>query len=287
MNTFADRQIELTIKLGAGTFGEQLGDTVTLSGFRVFADMSAPAGESMGAIQMRVYGLSQSVMNKITSIGVFGQVAGASKLIVAAGEKGKALTTIFNGSIWQAWVDYNAAPEVPFNIIAYVGMDIALKPVGVNSYTGATDVSLIMSELAKAAGYAFVDVGVNVTLASPYLPGTLLDQIRDCAFAAGISYKIENDILTIWPKGGVVDSPEPVISAETGMIGYPSVSSQGLTIKTLFNPDVTLGGMINVESSIKMATGKFQVLNYTHSISCLAPGGPWFTEILSAPANRS
>lgn len=284
MNVFFEREIELTIQLGAGTFGEQVGDTVTLSGLRIYADTSAPCGDSMGAMQLRVYGLTQSMMNQITTIGVFGQVGGSSKITVAAGEKGKALTTIFQGSIWQAWADYNNAPEVAFNVIAYTGMTAALKPVGAKSYTGATDVSFVMESLAMDAGWAFVDSGVNVTLSNPYFPGSTLDQIRECARSADIYYKVENETLTIWPKNGFVQSSEPIISAETGMIGYPSLSSQGMTVKTLFNPGVTMGGMLNVESSLKMATGKFQVLNYTHSISSLAPGGPWFTEILCFPA---
>jgi hypothetical protein len=283
VNVFFERDIELTIQLGAGTFGDQVGDTVTLSGLRIYADMSAPCGDSMGAIQLRVYGLTQSMMNQITTIGVFGQVAGASKISVSAGEKGKALTTIMTGSIWQAWADYNSAPEIAFNLIAYAGIDVALKPVDVNSYTGATDVSFIMASLSLDAGLAFVDNGVNVTLSSPYLPGTILDQIKECARAADIFYKIEYGTLTIWPKNGYVQSAEPIISADTGMISYPSLSSQGMTVKTLFNPGVTMGGIINVESSIPMATGKFQVLNLTHSISSNAPGGPWFTEILCFP----
>lgn len=283
MNVFLEREIQLTIQLGAGTFGDQVGNAVILSGLRIFADMAAPCGESMGAMQMRVYGLTQSMMNQLTTIGVFGQVAGASKIAVAAGEKDKALTTIFQGSIWQAWADYNSAPEVAFNMIAYVGMNIALKPVEASSYTGATDVSFIMESLAMDADLAFVDGGVNVTLSSPYLSGSILDQIKECARAANIYYKIEAETLTIWPKDGIVAGPEPVISPDTGMIGYPALSSQGMTVKTLFNPNVTMGGLINVESSLKMATGQFQVLNYTHNISCLAPGGPWFTEILCFP----
>ena len=284
MNVFFEREIELTIQLGAGAFGEQVGDTVTLSGLRIYADMSAPCGETMGTGQLRVYGLTQSMMNQLTTIGVFGQVQGASKISVAAGEKGKVLTTIMRGSIWQAWADYNNAPEVAFNAIIHVGMTAALKPVEANSYTGATDVSFIMASLAMDAGWGFVDGGVNVTLSNPYLPGTILDQIKECARSADIYFKVENEILTIWNKDEVVQSSEPTISAATGMVGYPSLSSQGMSVKTLFNPSITMGGIVNVESSINLAIKRFKVLGLTHSISSLAPGGPWFTEILCFPA---
>ncbi len=286
MKSFQDRQIELTIQLGTGTFGESLGDTVTLSGLRIFADMVSPCGESMGALQMRVYGLTQTMMNQLTVLPPFGQVSGATKIILNAGNAGDALTQIFKGSIWQAWADYSGAPEVAFNIVAYVGMDIKLKPVQDSSFTGGTSVSSIMSGLAGKAGLEFIDSGVNVTLYNPIYSGSALDQIQSCAREANIYYKIENDVLTIWPKDGYITSPEPTISPASGMVGYPALSSQGLNVKTLFNPGVTMGGIVNIESSLQMATGKFQVLNLTHSISSLAPGGPWFSELLCFPLKK-
>ena len=283
MKTFDSRAIELTIRLGTGTFGEGLGDTVTLSGLRMFVDVAAPCGESMGAIQMRVFGLQQSMMNQLTTIGVFGQVAGSSQILVSAGNEGEALTEIFKGSIWQAWADYNNAPEVAFNIIGYVGMNIALKPVKPTPYPESVDVATAMQTFATQAGYAFHNSGVNKTLPASYWDRDLLTQIKSCARDADIYYKIENGTLTIWPKDGYVEGGKPLISPETGMVGYPSISSQGMMIKTLFIPGIVMGGLIEVKSSIKMASGTFRVLNYTHSLSAVAVGGPWFTEILCFP----
>jgi hypothetical protein len=278
VNTFLDRQLEVTITLGTGTFGADVGDTVTLSGFRMFADMSAPCGETMGTLQMRIYGLSESLMNQLTDIGPIVQVKEKNKIQLAAGDKTNGLAVIFTGTIFSAWADYNSAPEVPFNIIANIGLDIALTPVTPTSYVMAADVVQIMSKMASEAGLQFNNSGINgLTLRNPYFDKDLYTQIKNCAIAANINYKIESGTLTIWPKNGYVAGLKPLISADTGMVGYPSLSSQGMSVKTLFNRDIAIGGLVEVQSSLKPATGDFVVYMYTHNLSCIVPGGPWYT----------
>lgn len=283
--SFTKKKLELTVTLGTGTFGAQVGSTVTLKDLRMFADISAPCGESMGALHLRVYGLTQSMMNQLTVIGPINQVKEKNEVLLAAGDD-SGLTSVFQGTIFSAWADYSSAPDVPFNIIAYVGMGLAIKPVDALSYVGSANVADIMKTIAGGANLAFVNDGVSVQLVNPYFPGTALQQIKSCAYAAQINYKIEFGKLTIWPKGGVVAADGiPLIAPETGMVGYPALSSQGMTVKSEFTPKVVLGGEIQVKSSLPMANGKFNVFNYVHNLSSEAPGGPWFTTIDCYPQN--
>lgn len=284
-DSFTQKKLELTVTLGTGTFGAQVGSTVTLSDLRMFADISAPCGDSMGALHLRVFGLTQDMMNQLTVIGPINQVKERNEVLLAAGDI-NGMTTVFQGTIFSAWADYSSAPEVAFNIIAYVGLGLAIKPVGASSYTGAADVATIMKAIATTAGLAFTNEGVFTTLANPYFPGTAWQQIKACARAAQINYKIEFGKLTIWPKGQpIAGNGVPLIAPETGMVEYPALSSQGMTVKTEFKPKVVLGGAIQVKSSLPMANGLFNVFNYVHNLSSEAPGGPWFTTIDCYPQN--
>ena len=284
--SFTKKRLELTITLGTGTFGAQVGSTVTLSGLRMFADMSSPCGDSMGALHLRVYGLTQSMMNQLTVIGPINQIKERNEVLLAAGDA-NGMSNVFEGTIFSAWADYSGAPEVPFNIIAYMGIGLLIKPVWASSYpAGVADVAEIMKKLAGDAGFTFVNDGVSVQLSNPYFSGTALQQIRACARAAEISHKIEGKELTIWGKGKAISFAEiPLIAPETGMVGYPSLSSQGMTVKSEFTPKIVLGGAINVKSSLPMANGTFNVFNYVHNLSSEAPGGPWFTTIDCYPQN--
>ena len=286
-DSFTKKKLDLTVTLGTGTFGAQVGSTVTLSDLRMFADISAPCGESMGALHLRVFGLTQDMMNQLTVIGPINQLKLKNEVLLAAGDA-NGMSTAFKGTIYSAWADYSSAPEVPFNIIAYVGIGLLIKPVNASSYPGAANVADIMKKLADDAGLAFVNDGISIQLSNPYFPGTALQQIRACARASQINHKIENDTLTIWPKGRAISSADvPLIAPETGMIGYPALSSQGMTVRTEYTPNVVMGGAVQVKSSLQMASGKFNVFNYVHNLSSEAPGGPWFTTIDCYPQNIS
>lgn len=279
-NVLVKRRLSLSVTLGEGQFGEDVGDTVTITRARMTASLMNPGGESMGMCKLMVFGLKQETMNKLTTIGQINRAIRTKNAIsLEAGDDVNGLQTVFRGTIFDAWADYNASPEVSFNIIAYAGLDAAVKPVNPTSYQGSTSVALIMQALATEAGLTFEDNGVEVQLANPYLSGTVLDKIKKCARAANILYMIDRGALSIWPRDGIRASGKPLIAPDTGMVGYPSLSSKGMTLKTLFNFDILLGGEVIVDSSIPMARGTWRVFNTSHELSAEVPDGPWFTNV--------
>ena len=158
-----------------------------------------------------------------------------------------------------------------------------MKPVQASSYEGPTDVAVIMASLAKQMGYTFENNGVSVILASPYFWGTARQQALSAADAANIFvvFDNENGILAIVPKNGVRGSLVPVISAATGMVGYPVYSGPGtVNVKSLYNPTVQFLGKIQVDSIVKPASGIWRVSKLSHSLEAQTPNGDWFTDIV-------
>lgn len=277
---FTTKRLDLTVTLGAGTFGESLADTVTLTGFRMTAQISNPGGESMGMCQMKVFGLRTDVINKLTTIGQINRaIKVKNAILLAAGDNETGMQTVFQGTIYDAWADYNTSPDVSFNIIAYMGLDAAVRPVNASSYKGATDVATIMAAFAAEMQLTFENNGVDVKLSNPYFPGTALTKVRQCARAANILFTVDRGVLAIWPKTGARAGFVPLISPDSGMVGYPSLSSKGMTVKMLFNYNIRLGGEVMVESSVPMACGKWNVFSVAHDLSCEMPDGPWFTQM--------
>lgn len=242
-------------------------------------DLSKAGGESMAMAQVKLFGINPKIINQLTSIGTINKaVRLKNEIYIDAGDS-DSMQNVFQGTIFDAWADYNASPNVAFNVVAYSGLGASLKPVDASSYQGSTSVSQIMSDLASEAGFAFEDYGVQVQLSSPYFAGTTLAKIRSCARQAGIFHHVDHNTLIIAPKTSAVGSALPSISPETGMVGYPTLSSKGMALKTVFNNDIILGGNVQVTSSIQMACGKFNITNLSHSLSCQVPDGPWFTSI--------
>lgn len=281
---FTQKQIDLTISLGTGQFGDTGANTVTVTGLRIKAEIQQFGGDAMPQVQLLVYGLPPEMINQLTTIGpINSAVLYHNSVLIAAGDSGTALTTIYNGTIWQAWGDYNQLPDTALNIAAVGGLAASLKPIGASSYPGSADVGTIMQTLAEMAGLNFVNNGVSVQLSNPYFPGTALSQIRECAQAANINFTVDNGALQIWPKGAARNATIPLISPDTGMVGYPTFSSNGLMLTTTFNPAVVIGGVIQVQSSITPACGRWIATQISHSLESETPGGQWFTHILGVP----
>lgn len=275
--SFTKKLIDLTITLGSGEFGADLGDTVTITDSRIFADITNPGGDTMGAAQIRVFGLSQALMNQLTTIGQINRAIRVKNTVSLAAGDENGMQLVFFGVIVDAWADYNSSPDVAFTIMANAGVDIAVKPVGATSYKGSVTVDQVMSDLAGEAGLAYESFQINGSLFNPYFPGSTLNKIRACARAAQVEYTIDRGTLAVWSLGKSRDGDIPLVNPDSGLVGYPTLSSKGMTLRTIFNHNIRIGGDINVESSIPMASGTWHVFNLTHNLSSQVQGGPWFT----------
>lgn len=280
---FTQRKIDLTFQLGTGAFGETGMNVVKVQGRRVRCSIQRAGGPSMGQATIRVYGMRLPEMAQL--MGSFRVVAGQAlfnnnHVLVEAGDAGALPSQIFAGLIQQAPIDLGNQPASCLTILANAGMFDAIKPVAPSSYPGTADVATIMQNIAAQMGWAFENSGVKAKLSTPYFPGTLREQARRCAEAAHINWHLDDsaNTLAIWPKGGARGGAVPLISPDTGLVGYPTnYNNIGVSCTTLFNPALRVGGQVQVKSSLPYATGRFVVYNIAHELDSETPNGDWLT----------
>lgn len=282
---YIERRIETTITLGEGNFGETGKNTVTLRGLRVSANIVQAGDLSMGSLQLRIYGMTLSKMNQLSTLGLRITEVRKNSVLIRAGDDKSGLASVFEGTIHEAWADFQGAPRVVFNLQAAAGLAAAIKPVAPRSYRGAADVVTIMKDLAGMLDYTLENGGVTGVLDNPYFPGTVRDQIAACAEHAHIDFILEDETqtLAIWPKNGSRGGLIPLISPMTGMVGYPTFTSQGISFTTRYNNGLKFGSLLKLESSIKPACGMWKIQTLAHNLESETPNGAWFT---SVEANR-
>lgn len=285
------RAIDVTVTLGEGSFGEAgPGNTVKLSGYRVSATIAKNGIPAANLAEIRIYGMSNDLMNKLSRLGQIPTALRNNVVSVEAGDADAGMSVCFAGIMMEAWADFQGAPEVSFNISGQTGALAAMKPEQASSFSGPTDVAVIMAGLAKKMGYTFENNGVSVILASPYLWGTARQQAISAAAAANINVVFDNDggVMAITPINGARGTLVPLISAATGMVGYPVYNGRNaIRLKTLYNPAVQFLGSVQVDSVIKPACGKWRVVQLTHNLeSQNIDGGEWFTEIVADLGDR-
>lgn len=288
--SLSKRHISLRFQLAQGSFDQNQNDTFEVDGLRCSASITKAGGASQSNLDLRVFGLPLSVMNKLTILGK-PLVDGRSNTVsVLAGSDASGLAAVFEGTISEAWIDANGAPQVSFQVAAFSGILPALKPIAPTSYKGSIDAALAVSALAQENGYSFENSGVKVTLRSPYYPGTMLSQLEAMAQEGDFNFVIDDNAVTpggvstgktiaIWPRDGSRNGEIPLIAPDTGLIGYPTRTENGILVKTLFNPNIVFGGQIQVESSLTPANGRWTVFRVEHDLEAETPGGKWFTSM--------
>lgn len=276
------RHVTLKFQLGQGSFGASGSDTIEVSGLRVSASINKEGGVSMSRLDMKVFGLDLDVMNKLTILGK-PLVDGRHNVVtVMAGDDDAGLAVVFIGVIQEAWVDARNAPQVAFIVSAFTGIIEALKPVQPVTYKGTVDAALVVSSIAQQNGYAFENSGVSVQISNPYLAGTMLDQLQAVARAGNFNCLLDNGTkagptIAIWPAGKSRNSLVPTLSPDTGLIGYPMRTQNGIQLMTLFNPSIVFGGKLKIESSLVPANGTWEVFRIAHDLESETVGGKWFT----------
>jgi hypothetical protein len=283
--SFVQRAIDLTFTLGSGNFSGTSSNQVKVSGLRIacrIAKMGVPAASEC---QLRIFGLTPAVYNQLISIYQQTQVKFANTVIVQAGDSVNGMATVFIGQLTLAQIDLNSQPDAILNVIAQTGILQALTAVPPVSYPAGASVDTIMSSLAIQMNLKYENHGVTAVLPKSYFPGTARQQFISAIQAAGINGIIDDGALIIWPKGGSRSTPSiPVLSPENGMIGYPGYSNIGLNVKTMYNPNVTFGGQVTVQSSIKPCNGTWTVYGLSHELESEMPDGQWCTNVQCSQA---
>lgn len=297
--TFTKKLIEISIQLATNTqtnqpnkFADSGSDTVTISDKRMSVRIQNSGAPSSSAAQVMIYGLSGSLMNQLSTLGMVLNLIPKNQLTIKAGDDATGLTTVFSGTIANAYGDYSAAPDVPFILDCQSGLADATANVPATSFPGLTDVAQIMSGFARQMNVGFENNGVTVQLASPYYRGSVQAQLRRCAEEAGINAEVVNgNVLAIWPRFGSRNTTTiPLITAPPNgsMIGYPSFTQQGILVRNLFLPAIAFGGKVEVKTSVEAlqkANGVWTVYKLDLALDSQVPKGQWSSTLYCYNSN--
>lgn len=256
----------VTFSPAAGTAGgaPYLGgaNTITFPFLRSSARITNSGTVAGTTGHFRIWGLTLSQMYQLATLGISYNILPFNFLTVQAGDAASGLSTVFTGTVRHAYGDFEAQPNTPFIFDCVTGpapgVDINnfLAPTPA-SFPGPQSVVNMMTGFARQLNYGFLNGGVSTSLmaSNSYFPGSVQQQALKCAEENGIEVSLNNFQMMIYPKGGTISSlSAPIISAKTGMIDYPMFLTQGVVVKTLFNPSIVRGGPVQIGSAVLQGT---------------------------------
>lgn len=266
--------------MAEGPRGEKEGEVIYLEDRRCSLTYLIYNGWMQGQLQLSIWGLPLSMINKLTVVGAINQELRKNRIYVSAGDESGKMSLIYKGTIWSAYGDFQSAPENVFHIMALSAAFEAVKPSVTRSYPGEYDMALVLEELADEIDLVLENnIPEPILLRDRYYTGDAVTQLKTLCGQANINWAIERGILSLWPKGGARVVAPTLINPETGMIGYPQFSAPGIIVTTLFNPDLIQGGRVDVLSSLTPACGIWSIMSLSHTLESEIPGGLWQTQM--------
>ncbi len=279
-NSFTSKQLRVTLIL-AGTnsvFPGTNSNTLVLTDMQMTATVQGVARLATQA-QINIYGMARADMDALTVAWANPPIV-RDHIVILEADSGDGFTQVFKGTILEAQPDYQNAPDVSFQLQAITGYFQKINPAPPTSYPGTVEIGTIISTLAAKMGFTYVDGGARGVLSSPYLSGTLYDQLRQACVAAGADFYFQGDSILI-TRANLPRSQQPalVLNAQSGLIGYPSYERAGLNVKCLYNPAILCGSPLEIESTVPSATGRWYPYATEHVLEPRMPGGAWFTNM--------
>ena len=269
VSTYSLKDIRVSVALDKDGANNQY----VFQGFATNVSISKTGGVDFATAQVEIYGLTLSVMGQLTTLAFKPLNRRWNAIEIAAGEQGSDLPVIFRGCVTVAYADLNGSSPV-LKIEAQVGAYPILEPASTVSITGSQDAGAFIQSQSAQAGFDFQNDGVQGTLSDMTIYGDPITKIRTAADAVGADVVFDDDKTVLVPKDGVrrAEGGIPVVSAATGMIGYPTFTNQGIQCKTFFRPELHVAAAVQVETIVPHASGVWKITQLTHSLSAHNPG---------------
>lgn len=231
-----------------GLFLQGNNKVVDLSQFHIQFNVKSADWESPNTAVIRVYNLKKETLYLVQNNGEFNEV------ILNAGYESGNYGVIFQGTICQFYIGRENATDTFLEIRASDG-DIFYNQGFVN--------------LTLAAGHDFADkikaideqIGSNsnitallstqqhvVSARGSTLLGMARAQYRNIASTLDASWSIQNGEIVFKDNTGYKIGEVVNINAQTGMIGIPEQTPEGIQIKCLLNSRLRLGGLIHLNN---------------------------------------
>ncbi|WP_272683278.1 baseplate hub protein [Providencia sp. PROV156] len=282
---FNRKVIKITLVLGGKeeAFTSDNKNKLSATGLRISAEITNGNGAPSPSARVRVYGLPIETMSKLLRIKWREVTALKNSITIEAGEQGGDLVTVFKGGITFAYPDLAEAPNVSLVITAQTAVLENMQSTAAESYEGPQDVINIMGNICQRMGYTLEGNGVSQKLDNVYLCNSDIKKIQWLAESANLDLYIESNHIAVTNKGQPRKIKIPVISPETGLIGYPTPTMQGIQFQCFYDPLVRFGGLVRINDSlIDICNGDWLIYGVRAMLETESDSARWFMDVAAS-----
>ncbi|MFG1429169.1 phage protein [Roseixanthobacter glucoisosaccharinicivorans] len=288
------RQVNLQVGNG--------GDVIDLSNMRIRFNVQQGDVQTPNHADIIITNLSEQTANRIQKE--------YDSVVLQAGYDGNC-ATIFQGEIVQKRIGRENPTDTYLYLIAKEGQKAysyaMISKTLAAGHTFRDQVDACLKELEKygiTAGY-IVDLGKAKMPRGKALFGMVKNQLRAICAATGTSWSIQGKQLQIVRNDTYIPGNAIVLNSDTGMVGMPVQTMNGIEVRCLLNPQIKPGRRLKIDqASIQQAAF---TTNYQDAQNFLIPptaadgiykvlivnnsgdtrGNPYYTDAVCVSASSS
>jgi hypothetical protein len=270
------KTIKTTIILGEGEF-DGGGNTKIIEGLATTVQVTKAGLPEKNSAEVRIQGLKLSDMEQLTFLSFLPGEYRKNHILIEAGDKGGELSVVFKGDITAASADFSTAPDVTMKFNALTAGWSVLVADSPTSVQGEATAESLIKQFAEQAGFNFINEGVTESVKNATFNGSPVQKAEQVADEVGAELLMDDETWTLmpWdkPRGDAV-----LLKADSGMIGYPSFTQDGIACECFYNPRLQLGGQIKIESIVPRASGYWKITKLSHDLAAYTQGR-WVSRI--------
>ncbi|MDO9417041.1 phage protein [Pararhizobium sp.] len=243
---------------------------INLHDLRIEFSISKDSSSSANSAEIKIFNLNESHRNSIGK--VFDKLTLEAGYI-PPGESGN-VGIIFKGAVRD--VEHTRDQS---NIITTIscgdGSKAMRKATISKSYPKGTPVKTVVEDLHKEMEKQGIDRGewkfpddMPEKFPRPYaVCGLCRDELDTIGRGKNFYWSSQNETLEIIPSDGYVGSVV-LITPDTGMIGTPAITDNGVRVKALLNPEIRPNRRVQIKSQtleMNAADGMYRVTSVTYS----------------------
>lgn len=285
MNLLQERRARVTVKVIRPSANAEEGErelTYAFEQHRMSIQVTQ-GGNQFGNARVAVYGAPEDTMNKIARLWL--EVLSPSNTDTLSIDvwDGSNFVPFFAGVITWSAINAGAAPQVALEIEANSAM-IAMNTV-VAPYAQDEAVSLqdALQQILDPTDLVveFSDSVPVVNIERAHLVGTPMDQASALMnYFPELTWYINLQRFLVRPVNGPLGGDPVPVNKSTGMIGYPTYSTSGVQLATIFDPRIRPGLALDIQTRYEFVNRtKWVAAVLQHNIEPNMPGGQWMTAI--------
>lgn len=216
--------------------------------------------------QIQIANLSKEVRDYIlTETSPYNRMRSRKRCVIYAGRESFGVSQIYSGDIYEASI--TQPPDIVLTLKCKTGWALKGSMVGYG-LPSVSSLSDIAKQTSVAVGMPLQFEATEKNVSNFNYTGSAAKSVDALHGLGGIDAYIDDDKLIVKDKNKALNNTDNVLSLDTGLIGIPEPTDQGVKIKYLFDPYSKLGGQITLKSQLNPAlSGKYIIYQLTYELA--------------------